>query len=320
MRHRPPIATDQAGVFTRAQAREAGWSDRQIRHRLRSGIWLPHLGRGLVETGTRETAASIAWAAHLTVPDGVVSHRTAGFLAGFPLPGGLRPAHLLAGRHHRMPDLVIHRMPPPQDQRVRLDGLPVTAPPRTALDCLADLSPDEALRLWAWLRSRSVLDVSTLAAAVKEDRFGWPGTPVLLGLLRTVRDGAASIAERRLHRLLRRAGITGWVAGAKILDRCGRIVAEADVLFERERVVIEVDGFAAHSSRDAFVSDRRRLRLLAELGYHVVQVTWDDLVQLPDELLAQIRAALERRGRPPSIIIGRVPETDLGGRFPGRAR
>jgi very-short-patch-repair endonuclease len=297
MTHRPRIAAQQGGVFTRAQARAAGWSDRQIRHRLRSGAWVPHLGRGLVEAGTPETAASVAWAAHLTVPDGVVSHRTAGLLAGFPLPGGPRPAHLLAGRHRRMPDLVIHRMPLPDDPRTRLGGLPVTAPARTALDCLADLSADEALRLWAWLRSRSVIDVGTLAAAVRQERFGWPGTPVLLGLLRTVRDGAASHAERRLHRFLKRAGFDGWVAGVKVRDRSGVIVAEVDVLFERERVVIEMDGFEAHSGRERFVADRRRLRLLTGLGYEVIPVTWADLDEVSEQLVEQIRAALARRRR-----------------------
>jgi very-short-patch-repair endonuclease len=296
MTHRPDVAADQGGVFTRAQARAAGWSDRQIRHRLRAGIWVSHLGRGLVEAGTPQTAASVAWAAHLTVPDGVISHRTAGLLAGFPVPGDPRPAHLLADRHHRTPELVIHRMPLAEDERIRLAGLPVTSRARTGLDCLADLSPDDALRLWAWLRSRSVLDEAALAAAVRA-RYGWPGTPVLLGLLGTVRGGAASHAERRLHRLLRRAGIGGWMAGATIRDRGGRIVAEVDVLFERERVVIEVDGFGAHSGRDSFVADRRRLRLLGELGYQVLQVTWDDLDQVPDDLLRQIHGALARRGR-----------------------
>lgn len=300
MADRPPVAAQQAGVFTRAQARAAGWSDDRIRHRLRTGGWLWLLGRGLVEAGTPETPAAVAWAAHLTVPHGVLSHRTAGLLAGFPLPGAdLRPAHLLADRHHRVAGVVIHRMPLGEDEQTVHHGLPVTSRARTALDCLADLPSEEALRLWAWLRSRSVLDESMLARAVREDRFGWPGTPVLLGLLATVRGGAASHAERRLHRFLKRAGFNGWVAGAKVRDRSGRIVAEVDVLFERERVVIEMDGFDAHSGRAAFVADRRRERLLADLGYWVIRVTWADLDEMPDELATQIRSALARRRRSP---------------------
>jgi len=138
-----------------------------------------------------------------------------------------------------------------------------------------------------------VLDSKALAAAVRE-RYGRPGTPTLLWLLGMVREGAASVTERRLHRLLRRAGIGGWVAGAEIRDRSGRIIAEADVLFEQERMILEMDGFEAHSGKRSFVQDRRRLRALGNAGYQVLPVTWEDL-DVPDPLLGEIRTAVRQR-------------------------
>ena len=294
MGHRPKVADSQAGAFTRAQARAAGWSDDQTRHRLRHGIWVRSVGRGLTEAGPAETAGSAAWAAHLTLPQAVISHRTAGLLAGFPLPDEPRPVHVLSGGHHRVAGIVVHRMPLLDHDHTRLGRLPVTTRARTALDCLADLDPPAGLRLWAWVASRSILDPAGLAAAVR-DRFGWPGAPNLVALLRIVSGGAASVAERRLHRLLRRAGFDDWAAGAPIRDLSGRIIASADILFERERVILELDGFETHGGRSAFVADRRRIRALSNAGYRVLPVTWDDLDQQPDQLVAEISAALNSR-------------------------
>ncbi|MGV8850418.1 MAG: hypothetical protein ACOH16_12850 [Propionibacteriaceae bacterium] len=56
-----------------------------------------------------------------------------------------------------------------------------------------------------------------------------------------------SYAELRLHRILRGAGITGWVGNVPL--RVGGQVLHPDVLFPSERVVIEFDGRAFHSSR-----------------------------------------------------------------------
>jgi very-short-patch-repair endonuclease len=103
------------------------------------------------------------------------------------------------------------------------------------------------------------------------------------------------VAERRLHRLLHRAGFDGWVAGAPIRDRSGRIIAAADILFARERVILELDGFETHGGRSAFVADPRRIRALSNAGNRVLPVTWDDLDQQPDQLVAEISAALDSR-------------------------
>ncbi|MFI7587455.1 DUF559 domain-containing protein [Spongisporangium articulatum] len=278
----PPQSSRQAGVFTRAQARAAGWSDYRIRRRLADGQWKVLLGRGLCEASHQVTPAALAWATHLSAPDGVVSHLTAGWLHGFPLAADLnsaladdRAGHVLVSRQSRTRGIVAHRSWTPF-QTLRFNGIPVTNRPRAAIDCLTVLPRDRAIDLWGWLATRGVLDRSQLAAAARA-RFGRDGTPNLLALLALTRTGAASVAEHRLHDLLRRSRITGWEANEPVRV-AGVMVAVAGVLFAAERIVVEVDGWAAHGGRNAFVHDRRRQNALVNAGYRVLRFTWDDLV------------------------------------------
>jgi very-short-patch-repair endonuclease len=119
----------------------------------------------------------------------------------------------------------------------------------------------------------------------------------LYRILTFTRSGAVSAAEFRLHRGLRAAGSTGWVANARI-EVQGVPITSADVLFEVERVIVEVDGWRAHGAQDAFGADRRRQNALQAAGYRVVRFTWWDLTERPDGVIAEIRQALRQRGRP----------------------
>ena len=59
-----------------------------------------------------------------------------------------------------------------------------------------------------------------------------------------------------------------------------------------QRLVVEVDGFAFHSSRAAFERDRVRDAELQAMGYRVLRVTWRRLVAEPDVIVAQLAALL----------------------------
>jgi very-short-patch-repair endonuclease len=114
------------------------------------------------------------------------------------------------------------------------------------------------------------------------------GNPAREALLQDSRDQPWSEAERRGHRLLRAAGITGWqtiqpVAGFWV-----------DVLFARERLVLEIDGWAVHGARQAFEDDRFRRNLLVLAGYRVLNFTWRQLEDAPAWVLGCIRTALCR--------------------------
>jgi very-short-patch-repair endonuclease len=67
---------------------------------------------------------------------------------------------------------------------------------------------------------------------------------------------------------------------------------EVDALWPRERLVVEVDGFAFHSTRAAFERDRARDADLQAHGYRVMRVTWRQLTVRPEALAARIGGAL----------------------------
>ena len=287
----PAVARHQAGVFTRAQALSEGWSYWQIRERVRSGRWMLLPGQNITASPEHIDAEAVAWSAHLALPAAVLSHTTAGALMRFPVPADHSVAHVITSRHQVATGLIGHRDTPSLGHTLIQAGLPVTSRARTALDCLGILAWLDQLRLWAWVCSRGILTIEQLACAVRE-RFASPGNANLLRLLAWARDGALSEAERRMHKLLRAAGISGWRANARICDGSGTIIAVADILFVLQRLIIEVDGFEAHSGTEAFVNDRRRQNALVNAGYRVLRVTWRDLTERPQQLMAEIRAAI----------------------------
>lgn len=297
----PAVASRQSGVFTSDQARAEGWRDHHVRHRLGQGQWRRVVGYGLahrdVPDGDRARSLQLAWAACLTWPDAVLCRDVAGLVHSFPLPV---PAsvHVYAPRG-RSATRGIHphwRELTPDDRAVS-GGLPLTSPSRTAIDCLATLGWPRALDLYAWLTTRCVLHRDDLLDAVRSGT-GRRGTPQLLRLVRTTRTGAVSGAESTFHGLLRRAGLTGWTAGARVRDGRG-LIGVIDVLFRAELVVIEIDGLRAHTDPDTFRRDRQRQNRLVAAGYLVLRFTWWDLVDRPDEVIAEVTGALIARGRRP---------------------
>ena len=107
-------------------------------------------------------------------------------------------------------------------------------------------------------------------------------------LLREAADGARSEAERLLIRLLRAAKISGWKANHPV---CGYVV---DVAFPKQKVAIEVDGWAFHSDQAAFQNDRKRQNRIALIGWQVLRFTWLDLTEHPQRVIAEIAAALRQ--------------------------
>ena len=100
-----------------------------------------------------------------------------------------------------------------------------------------------------------------------------------------------SAAERLLHRLLRASGIRGWRTNQTIvLD--GETFC-ADVLFEAQRVILEVDGWEWHGRRPAdFRKTLRRHTTLEAAGWRVLHLSFSDLESDPAWVINQILEAL----------------------------
>jgi very-short-patch-repair endonuclease len=59
--------------------------------------------------------------------------------------------------------------------------------------------------------------------------------------------------------------------------------------------VVEVDGFAFHSTRAAFERDRVRDAQLHAAAYRVMRITWRQIVAEPEAVIARLAGALAAR-------------------------
>ena len=287
----PPVARSQGGAFTRAQALAAGWTPRQVERRRARGRWVAVVGQVLTASPGPASAATRACAAGLLWSDAVIWFRTAAQLWLLPVADdGL--THVVTTVRGRRAAGAVVRTGSAGEAVLWEGAVLVTSRTRTVLDCLALLPETESLDLYAWATTRGLVTRADVAAELRA-RFGRPGAVRLRHLLALTVTGAVSGAEVLLHRLLRRAGVAGWRPNAEVYDGHG-LIGVVDLLFEKERVVVEVDGERAHSGRRAFVGDRRRQNRLVNAGYRVLRFTWWDLTERPAAVVAEIRAALAR--------------------------
>jgi very-short-patch-repair endonuclease len=69
-------------------------------------------------------------------------------------------------------------------------------------------------------------------------------------------------------------------------------IGRVDLLFREERLVVELDSARHHSALLDRRSDTERTRRLRAAGWRVKRVSWWDLVERPDEIVAEVRALL----------------------------
>lgn len=230
-----------------------------------------------------------AYAAWLTWPEATVCLGSAARLYRLPVSeDGLIHVSVPSPRPSREP-LRVHQLELGASDVTTFGPARVTTQQRTIIDCLGRLEQDESDGLLAWVVSRRLLTGPELADWVESHPGAW-GNARRRAAAERLRDGAASTAEWRLQRLLRRAGITGWRAGESLAGHVG-VSASADIYFPDVRLVIEVDGRRFHGE-DRFQSDRTRQNLLVAAGCTMLRYTWDDIVSRPALVIAQIRAHL----------------------------
>ncbi|HEX2057284.1 MAG TPA: DUF559 domain-containing protein [Actinomycetota bacterium] len=93
-----------------------------------------------------------------------------------------------------------------------------------------------------------------------------------------------------------RSGLPRPVRQHRITDN-GKLVARVDFAYPDSLVAVEVDGYRWHSGRRAWSRDLTRRDLtrrnrLTSLGWRVLHVTHDDLMERPNEIVEQIDAVL----------------------------
>ncbi|WP_213281559.1 hypothetical protein [Cellulomonas hominis] len=216
----------------------------------------------------------------------------------------LLPVLLLAPREVRLtarPGQRLLRSRVSPDERVLVDGIPVTAPVRTAFDVARTAGIEDAVAGLDRLRALGLLDVEELAGLVRR-RGGWRGVGAARRALALSADGVESPQESRMRLVWLAAGLPVPRCNPVVLDADGRFVARVDVLDESSGLVAEYDG-AVHSGADRRSADADRQERLHAVGIEVLRATSADLAtptsraRWQARALAARRRALERRPR-----------------------
>jgi very-short-patch-repair endonuclease len=274
---------------SRRQLRTVGLSDSAISRLLGSdALEVIHRGVFLVR-GAPLTYSARLWGAVLAT-DGMLGFGTAAHLWGMAdQPVRIQVIVEETRRVTPPPGVQLRRTFTPRAKLTRRDGLPATIASWSLMDHLGDISYRDALPLADRALQRGWLTRAEIAHRLDELPCR-RGNATLRRLLAATSDNAAAVSERHLHRLLRRAGITGWTANYAVWSN-GELIAVIDVAFVEWRIALEVDGWAYHSDVARFQRDRQRQNLLINLGWKVLRFTWADLTERPQYVLATIRAA-----------------------------
>jgi very-short-patch-repair endonuclease len=288
------MARSQAGVVSRRQLLGAGTSASQIGRMVRSGA-LTRLHSGLyLVRGAPLGGTAALWRAVLAT-GGVLGFATACHLWDMIAEP---PAHIhviVATRPHpaACPGVTVHRRDLLPRRLARRDGLPVTARVDSLLDHLTTLRFSDAATLADRALQRRWLRPADLARRLDE-YAGRPGVGTLRRIAAQLGDGAAADSERALHRLLRRAGLRGWLPNYRL--SIGGRPYYVDLAFPAARIAVEIDGLAFHTDAERFQGDRHRQNDLVGAGWTVLRFTWWDLETRPDYVIGRIRSLLSRSG------------------------
>jgi hypothetical protein len=224
-------------------------------------------------------------------PGALLSHYSAAWLWGIarwspipisvtsPMPRGPRPPIKL----HRSEILT-------SADREEIDGIPVTAVPRTALDLAAERRADQLQRMLERAEELRLFDRHRFEDVLSR-AGGHHGARRLSRALEIYRPAPYSRSglERRFLELVLDAGLPhpsmGFVEEGY----------ELDAYWPEARFVVELDVYETHGSHLAFEEDRLRHENLKLAGIEMIRVTGHRLDREAPQVVRRVRRFLEQR-------------------------
>lgn len=284
------IADRQHGVVGRVQLVAAGLSQTAIDRSIAAGRLRP-MFRGVYSVG-HAVVSTEGWcqAALLACgDDSVLGHRTAAHLWSFR-HGDLVPLSVIVPRNggRKQHAIAARRMCLPRSDWMVLDGLRVTTPARTIADMAGELSLREMRRLVERAQDLKRFDPNRIEAVLERNprRRGCRPLLHLIALLQPDADGTRSHLERLFLALIRRAGLPKPEVNVEIEGR------QRDFVWRKQRLAVEVDGYAYHSSREAMRRDRRRDRRLTAALWRPTRFTYEEVAFEPAATAAELASLL----------------------------
>jgi very-short-patch-repair endonuclease len=271
------IADRQLGLVTSRQVRnEIG--ERRMRTAVTSG-WLVPVRRHVYRcAGTKLSWRHAVMAAVLVADpeEAWASHEAAAAVRGL---SGFRMSAATAidvsvrrGTRPRLKGIRVHECAVLPDAHVSIvDDVPVTSAGRTLCDLDGRLPEEKLARVVDDALVRKLLTIDELRATYQALRGGRRSIRTIGRILAVRGDEAGladSVPEARLVRWLREAGLPEP-------QQQHRIDAyRVDLAFTDHGLLVEYDGFDAHTTRSAFDQDRRRQNeLVLRSGLRVLRFT-----------------------------------------------
>jgi hypothetical protein len=297
------ILRRQHQVIGRDQAMACGLTPAALEHRIRlggpwqrllPGVYLAHTGMVLPEQ--REMAA-LLHAGPWSVLTGLAAARRHGLSVCDPHQVDvLVPDHVQ--RHS--PGFVRIQRSTRMPSEVCVDGeIKYTLPTRAVADAARSLTSSRDIRALvaqAVQRQRSSVQLLT----IELEQGPAKGSAALRAALEEAGAGVRSAPEGDLRGLLKRERMELPVFNARLYDGT-TLVAVADAWWEEAGVVAEVDSREYHYSAEDWQRTMRRHDRLVAHGVLLLHFTPRQIRTAPDEVVAQIRAALASGQQRPRI-------------------
>jgi very-short-patch-repair endonuclease len=286
------LARRQHGVVGRRQLLAIGFSARTVDVRLER-LQLHEIHRGVYVFGPRRISRKGRWmAAVLASGDrAVLSHRSAARFWCLLPPAAEWIDVTRPDRRVRRAGIVGHRAKLRKDEWLVEDRIPVTSVYRTIFDLAAATGKREMERAWHEAEVRQLTDRVSLPMLL--ERYpGRRGTRVLREVLGSGEPVGISRNEfEEAFLSLVDANVLPRPRMNADLSVRGRFI-EVDALWEQERLAVELDSRSVHGTTKRFESDRRRDRILVAEGFRTMRVTWWQLRDEPDEIVADLKLTL----------------------------
>ncbi len=282
------VADRQHGNITLAQLTALGLNRHQVAYRVRIGR-LHRVHPGVYSVGRPpRTALERASAAVLACgPDAALSHLAA--LALWDLTRWPWCMAVTASKERRHRGITLHR----SSRLLRRDfrrenGIRVTSPARTLLDCTPLLSQKVLRRAVNEALRRKLVCRTDLGDVI--ERFPrHPGAHKLAEFVDAKGGPTRSGWEDDFPAFCDHFGLPKPVMAANVAGW------EVDALFPDEKVIVELDGWEFHSTRESFESDRERDASTLAVGCVTVRLTWERMHEGAAREAARLRTILDQR-------------------------
>jgi Transcriptional regulator, AbiEi antitoxin/Protein of unknown function (DUF559) len=282
------LAKRQHGVISRRQLIDGGLGVRTISRRVEAGQ-LHQLHRGVYLFGDGRVNRRAEWmAAVLACGDAaLLSHRSACALWGFARSKRV-PIDVTSAIGRQRPGIAVHEGGICNEDRAKVDRIPVTTVARTLFD-VAEVKDEDGLWRAAEeadrLRLLSVQDLEAVCGRCPGRRALRP-IRRLIDAVRMPEDTQSPLEDRILE-LCREYNLPMPVTGTTVLGH------EADAFWPAQRVTVEADSWKFHGHREAFERDRTRDAAMQVEGYRVIRLTHRRLMREPAAIADQLRLLLE---------------------------